>query len=181
VRRTLALGGLVLVAAALALVVRPPPQPTGLERVRGHRVFGARAPAVRGIEVEVGARRFSARRAAAGWEVDGRPARRGSAEALDDLLDALVTLRAVDAFRPRDGSSYGLDRPRATVDLITGRGVRRVRVGGTNAAGSAFYARREGSPRIVLIGTLVLSGIERVFHHLRLEAGADAGQRPESG
>jgi hypothetical protein len=119
---------------------------------------------VRGVDVVLGERRFTARRAAGGWELDGEAASPHVAEALDDLVAALVALRAVDVFRSRDGGSYGLDRPRATVVLHTRRGIRRVVLGELNAAGSALYARRIGDPRVLLVGTLLLTEIERVFY-----------------
>jgi hypothetical protein len=152
----------VLVAALVAWMVRSPTAPAP-SAVRGHRVFGVAKTSVRQIDVALGERRFTARRTDAGWELDGRPAGPGAAAALDDLLLGLVDLRAVDVFRPRDGSTFGLDVPRATITLHTARGTRRVAVGGANVAGSAFYARREGSPRVVQVGTLILSRIERVF------------------
>ena len=162
-RRTLLLAALVVLGAVLVLVVQAPVRPTGPESVRGHRVLGVAASVVRGIDAVLEGRRFSSRRGPSGWEIDGQPASRETSEALDDLLQALVDLRAVDVFRPRDAASYGLDSPRATLEVATGRGVRRLVIGAANAAGSAFYARREGSPRVVEVGTLLLSEIERVF------------------
>jgi hypothetical protein len=164
VRRTLILAAVVALGALLLTIVHAPTRPRGKEGVRGHRVFGVAAGAVQGIEVELGGRRFHARRAPSGWELDGREANPRAAEALSDLLQSLVELRAVDVFRPRDGATYGLDRPHATVGLITARGVRRLVIGTLNAAGSAVYARREGAPRVVQIGTLLLSELERVFY-----------------
>lgn len=154
---------LVAVGVLLVSVVRPPERRTGLHAVRGHRVFGVSRHRAQGITVALDDRRFTARRTGQGWDLDGRPAGARSEEALSDLLSGLVDLRAVDVFRPRDTASYGLDRPRATIELETGRGVRRLVIGDLNAAGSAFYARREGDPRVLQIGTLVLAGVERVF------------------
>ncbi len=181
-RRTLLLAGLAALGVVLVLLVRAPVRRTGPESVRGHRVFGVSARAVRGIDAVVEDRRFSARRVAGGWEIDGRQAGRATSEALDDLLEALVHLRAVDVFRPHDTASYGLDHPRATLELVTGRGVRRLVIGAANAGGSTFYARREGSPRIAQVGTLLLSDIERVFFTRdRTSAAANARYRPEIG
>lgn len=131
--------------------------------MHGHRVFGVGRHAVRGVDVTLGERRFTARRNGQQWEIDGRAASAGAADALEDLLDRLVALRAVDVFRSRDASSYGLDRPDATVDLHTPRGIRRLAIGEMNSAGSALYARRVGDPRVLQVGTLLLTEIERVF------------------
>jgi hypothetical protein len=157
----------VALGAFLVVTVRAPERPVGEHAVRGHRVFRVARHAVRALDVTLGERRFSARRAGAGWELDGRPAPPRAAEALDDLLDTLATLRAVDVFRRRDVASYGLDRPQATFALHTARRTRRVVVGGLNAAASALYAERAGDPRVLLVGTLILTEAERVFYAAR--------------
>jgi hypothetical protein len=126
--------------------------------------------AVRALEVTLDERRFAARPVAGGWEIDGRLANARTAEALADLVDTLGTLRAVDVFRPRDEASYGLDRPRGTIAVVTPRRTRRLVLGASNAAASALYARREGDPRVIQVGTLLLSGIERVFYQRDLGA-----------
>lgn len=126
-------------------------------------MFGVARADVRGLEVRVGERGIVARRTAGGWEVAGRPARASEADALNDLLDTLVGLRAVDAFRGRDQSSFGFDRPRAEIDLFTDRGRRRLVLGNLNAAASAVYVRRERDPRVFTVGSLLLTEIERVF------------------
>jgi Domain of unknown function (DUF4340) len=145
------------------MLVKAPVRRTGQLAVRGHRVFGVARHALRGIDVGLGSRRFSARRTADGWEMDGRPASTGTADALDDLVATLAGLRAVDSFRSRDGSSYGLEHPRATIEVTTAYRTRRVVIGELNAAGSAFFARREGDPRILQVGSALLGSLERVF------------------
>jgi hypothetical protein len=127
-------------------------------------VLRADRPAVRGIEAEVEGRRFVAERTADGWRLDGHPASPGAADALNDLLDLLIDLRAVDAFRADDPKVFGLDRPRVTVELVTPRARRRLVIGGFNAAGSVVYARRDRDPRVFQVGTFLLSSLERVFY-----------------
>ncbi|TMA72944.1 MAG: DUF4340 domain-containing protein [Deltaproteobacteria bacterium] len=151
--------------AVLVLVVRAPVQRTGLYALRGHRVFGVPRGAVRGIEVVMGGRRFSARRLDHGWEIDGRGANPGTGDALEDLVETVARLRAVDVFRPKDGTSYGLEQPRGTITVTTARAVRRLLLGDSNTAGSALYAHRGEDPRVIQVGTLLLSEIERVFYH----------------
>jgi len=174
-RRTLVLSGLVALGVALVVVVRPPVRETGREAVRGQRVLRLRDPVVERLEVELGDRRFTARPTGAGWEIDGRPASRGTTEALGSLLDTLVELRAVDAFHPRDGSSYGLDRPRGTIAVTTDRGTSRLVLGDWNAAGSTIYARRGTDTRVLRVGIYLLSTLERVFYHRDL-ADPPAGE-----
>jgi hypothetical protein len=158
------LAALVAVAAALVFVVRAPVQRSGFYAVRGHRVFRVPREAVRGIDVVLEERRFSARRTGQGWRLDGAPASPESGRALDDLLEALVGLRVTDSFRSRDASTFGLDQPRASIEVFTPRGVRRLTLGAMNSTASALYARREGNPRILQIGALLLSELERVFY-----------------
>jgi hypothetical protein len=148
----------------LVLLVRAPERRTGREAVRGHRVFGVARHAIRGIDVVLGDRRFSARRTADGWHIDGHPASSATTDALQDLAEGLAGVRAVDTFRARDASSYGLDRPRATIDVVTPRGERHLLLGALNSSGSAVYARRAGDPRIVQVGAGLLSDVERVLY-----------------
>jgi hypothetical protein len=161
--RVLPLLGLVLVAGVLALAVRTPERPVPSE-VRGHRVLRVVARDVRVLDVVAGARRFRAERAGAGWRIDGRHASPATVAAIDDLLDRLAHLRAVDVFRPRDGADFGLDAPSAMVTAETRRGSRRVTFGATNAGGSAVYARRDGDRRVMQVGVGILSDFERVFY-----------------
>ena len=162
--RTLALAAVAALGLGLALSTRGPITLRGRDAARGHRLFNTEHRWVRGIEVELDGRHVGSRRTPRGWDVDGRPAAVHTAEALGDLLDTLLALRAVDVFRTPDPTAFGLGRPRGMITVVTGRGPRRLLVGGLNAAGSAFYARREGDPRVLQVGTLVLSEIERVFY-----------------
>jgi len=163
-RRTVALAALVTIGLVLFAVVRAP-EPPRPPAERGHRLFPVGRDAVRGLDVVLGDRRVSARRTRDGWTIDGGPAAAGTAGALDDLVATLVGLRAVDVFRDRDGASYGLERPRVTITLLTDARSHRLDIGDPNAGSSAFYARRTGDPRILEVGALVLTELERVFYN----------------
>jgi len=163
-RRTVALAALVTIGLVLFAVVRAP-EPPRPPAERGHRLFPVGRDAVRGLDVVLDDRRFSARRTGDGWTIDGATASAGTAAALDDLVGTLVGLRAVDVFRDRDGASYGLERPRATITLVTDGRSHRLDVGEPNAGSSAFYARRTGDPRILEVGALLVTELERVFYH----------------
>ncbi len=143
--------------------IRPRARQSGPEAVRGVHVF-ASGPAVLSLEVAWEGRRLAARRAARGWEVDGEAAGEATAAALDDLVAALVDLRALDVFRPHDAAGYGLDNPHGTVVLGRGARLDRLVIGGLNAAGSAYYARREGDARVLQVGTGLDSVLERVLY-----------------
>ena len=153
-----------VLGAVLLVVVRAPERQLPREAIRGQRVFRVGTHGVEQIVVTLEGRRFAARRTGSTWEIDGHPANAGTADALDDLVDTLAGLRAVDVFRSRDPATYGLGRPRATIEVTTGRRRRRLVLGETNAAGSAYYGRRDGDPRIMQVGALVVSEIQRVFY-----------------
>jgi hypothetical protein len=154
----------VLGAAALLRVVEAPPRRSGPESVRGPRVLRITAGDVREIELHGGTRHLVAVRTPAGWRLDDRPATPAQAEALDALVATLAGLRAVDAFRTGDRAALGLEPPVATLAVRTARRTRTLRLGKPNAAASALYAEREGHPRVFLIGTGLLSAIDRVFY-----------------
>jgi hypothetical protein len=147
-------------------MVHGPVERTGFHALRGHRVFGVPLAAVRGIEVEMAGRRFAAHRRDHGWEIDGRGANPGTTAALDDLVETVANLRAVDVFRPEGGTtSYGLAPPRGTITVMTARAARRLLLGDPNTSGSAFYARRAEDSRVIQVGMPLLTAIERVFYH----------------
>ena len=163
-RRTIALGGLVAVGVVLVVLVKAPVRLTGREKVRGTRVLRVDRDDVRGIDVTLEGRHFVAAHSSDGWQLDGKPAAAGPADALNDLRDLLVDLRAVDVFRPSDPTTFGLDRPRATILVSTPTVRRRLVIGGLNAAGSVAYARRDRDPRVFQLGAFLLSSLERVFY-----------------
>ncbi len=137
----------------------------------GPSVLRLRRDEVTGLRASVGERRFAAERAAGGWRVDGVQATPALADALDALADLLVRLRAVHAFRSDDLAQFGLDAPRARLIVEGRRGRRTVVLGRFDSAGSAIYARREGDPRVFLVGAALGSALERVLYQAA-QAGA---------
>src|SRR5262245_65548864 len=127
--------------------VESPLRRSGPESVRGPRVLRIRAPAVERVELAGGTRRLVAVRGASGWQVDDRTASTGEAEALDALVETLAQLRALDAFRPGDMATLGLDPPAATILVQTGHRDRLLRLGAPSASGGALYVERDGHPR----------------------------------
>jgi hypothetical protein len=157
------LTALVALGALLVTLVRAPerPPPPG---ERGHRIFRVSREAVRGIDVTLGEHHFTAQRTPDGWSIDGRPAGKRTADALDDLSRMLTTLRAVDVFRHDGPSHFGLDDPTGTITLSTARGEHRLSLGSHNSASTTLYARRDDDPRLLQVGTLLLSSLDRVFY-----------------
>ncbi len=171
----------------LVWTVRAPERRTGFYAVRGHRVFGVPARAVTGVTVDLGDRRFEAERHGEAWTLDGRPATPGAAAALRDLVATLAGLRSVDVFRPRDGAGYGLGQPHGWIEVRTASARRRLDLGDFTAGGGTLYARRAGDPRVLQIGTGLLSSFQRVLFERDGRAPRPApdarrdAQRPESG
>jgi hypothetical protein len=140
------------------------PRPrTGLERAHGPRVLRIARATVTGVTATLDGRTFAATRAGGAWQLDGRPARHGEVDAIDALVDTLARVRAVDAFRSENLAQFGLVSPDDSITVTTRRGPRRLLLGRFNSRGSAVYCRRDGDPRVFLLGSGVLSGIERVF------------------
>ena len=171
----------------LVLTIRAPERRTGFYALRGHRVFGVPARAVTGIVVVLGDRRFEAEQHGEAWTIDGRAATPGTAAALGDLATTLAGLRSVDVFRARDGASYGLGQPHGWVEVRTARVRRRLDLGDLTAGGGTLYARRAGDPRVLQIGTGLLSSFQRVLYERDGRAPVPApgagreAQRPEIG
>ena len=175
-RRTLLLSTFAAVGVALVVITTPPPRRTGRELVHGPRPFHISAERVQRIEVDAATRRVMAERAGAAWRVDAALASPALQAALDSLVDELAGLRAVDAFRPTDLTALGLDPPALTIVVTTARGTQRLEVGSLNAAGSTFYARRDGHARVLQLGVYVLELIRRVVD--ARDAGSDEARVP---
>lgn len=176
-----------MIGVVLVNVVPAPRRATGPESVRGHRVLPVVRGAVRELTLTLGGRDVRARRSSGGgWEIDGRLADASTAERVEDLVEILAHMRAIDVFRPRDVGGYGLEPPRGTITVATDRRTRRLTLGSLNAAGSALYVRRDRDRRVMQVGSLLLSRLELVFHALdprrdRPATGARIAQEPEIG
>ena len=159
----------VLAAAALLFVVEAPRRQTGLESVRGPRVLRVRPERVRRVELVGGARPADRGTHDVGLG-GGRPRRRTSRPSRPSTRwwTTLAGLRALDAFRPGDRTALGLDPPAATLAVFTDRRERRLALGTPNAAGNGLYVERLGHPRVFVVGTGMLSAIDRVFYQQRL-------------
>lgn len=176
-RRTLLLALLVAAGAIALLVVEAPYRPTSRELVRGPRLMKAPASSIREISAVLGERRFTATRADGAWRIDGAAAPDGVAAALDDVVQTLVDLRAIDAFRGDGLAQFGLETPHGAVTIVSADDTERLLLGDFNASGSAIYARRDGDPRVFQIGVFLPSALERVFYQ---RDDVDR-QRPEMG
>lgn len=164
---------LVVAAAGIALYLTPVPERVApRDGVRGPRVVKIASAAVERLVLTHADRRLDARRDASGWSVDGRPSGAPLRDALDDLVDVVTGLRAVDRFRASDDAPYGLDDPPGALEIVGGGRHIRLVLGRLNAAGSAVYARRDGAPRVLLLGAYLLSSLDRVFYQWGRERAA---------
>jgi len=137
-------------------------------------VLRVRPTSVRAVEVRAGERRLVAVRTPEGWQLDGKPATPGAAEALNALVETLGQLRAVDAFRPRDRAPLGLDPPAGIITVRTDHRELALQLGAPTASGGAFYAERAGHPRVFLVGAGFMSAIERAFYQRDVAGRPDA-------
>jgi hypothetical protein len=154
---------LVVVAFALALWIEPQRRQTPAELARGPRAMRIVPGDVERVEVRRGPERVEATRAPIGWTIDGRAAPPMKAQAVDDLVQLLSTVRAVDAFRAEDLATFGLEPPSATIVVTTGAGERRLAIGVLNTTGATVYARCDDHPRVLRLGVYLLSVVERVL------------------
>ena len=162
---------LTLAAGGLLYLFSPPARPTEEARAaHGHRVFALGRGGVRALSVELGGVSVEvARVGASGWTIDGKPAHGVAADAVEELVDTLVKLRALDVFRAVDGATFGLDPPRGRVEIDAARGGRRrLLLGQHTADGAAFFAQRTGDPRVLKLGAGLDSSLERLLHARRL-------------
>jgi len=164
VRRTFVLLGIVACAGLAVLVVDPPPRQAPGDQVRGPRVVKLRSTDVQGLTLALRDGRMAIARRGEHWDVDGQPSGERLAESIDDLIALLTTMRAVDRFRAPDDAAYGLDAPLGLIEVRGTLRETRLVLGALNHAGSAVYARRDGHPRVLLLGSHLLSAIDRVFY-----------------
>ncbi len=139
---------------------------------------------LREIRLVRGGRTVVTRREGEGWTIV-EPA---GAPIAPDLIAAFTTALADATEIARVGGAdadphaFGLDDQAARVEVISASGDPiEVTIGGTNPTGTAVYARRRGTPDVVLIGRNVRYYEDLIFQALSVdhvpatEAGAPIG------
>jgi len=179
---------LYLVFAALAgeyWLVERRAEPKGQAEHAAPPLFLRLEPAaVREVRLLRGGRTVISRREGAGWTIV-EPA---GAPIAPDLIDAFTSALAEATEIARVGGAeadthaYGLDERAARVEMVSEKGDPiEVTIGGTNPTGTAVYARRRGTPDVVLIGRNVRYYEDLIFQALSAdrvpatEAGAPIG------
>jgi hypothetical protein len=158
----------VVVGALLVWLAPAPRRQTGIEALRGARLFEVEPPDVSEIDFRLRDDHVRLVRRDGAWQVDGRPANAGETAAIDDLLALLTRLRAVDAFRSDDHSQFVFDPPQATITLTASNHDTALELGGFNSTGTTVYGRRAGDPRVFQIGTQILSSMQAVLYQRKL-------------
>jgi hypothetical protein len=174
VDRTLILAALVVVGALLVWLAPAPTRQTGIEALRGARLFKAEASDVSAIDFSLRDDHASLVRRDGAWQVDGRPANAGETAAIEDLVTFLTRLRAVDSFRSEDHSQFAFEPPQATITLEAPNHETTLEVGGFNSTGTTVYGRRADDPRVFQIGTQILSSMQAVLFQRKLATEATA-------
>jgi len=139
---------------------------------------------LREIRLVRGGRTIVARRAGTAWAVVEPAGAPIAPDLIDAFMSALAEAREIARVGGADADAglYGLDEHAARVEMIaeTGDPIE-VTIGGANPTGTAVYARRRGTPDVVLIGRNVRYYEDLIFQALSAdrvpaaEAGAPIG------
>jgi len=163
----------VVAGALLVLVTDPPDLPSSRRGAEGPLLVTA-AGEVERVSATLRGRGFGAVRQGGDWRVDGAAVGAGATAALEDLVETLRELRAIDAFRTDDPGQFGFAEPQATIEVGTPAGSSRLLLGVFTPSAVAVYARLEGDPRVFQVGSHLLSAVERVLYLRDAEKGSSA-------
>lgn len=87
------------------------------------------------------------------------------------LMDSVSQARVIRRFPPAgaDFSPYGLAHPTRRVEMIGGNGEQRqvVSIGELNPVRNAVYARIQGDPDVLLVGSYFLTSMDMALQELR--------------
>jgi hypothetical protein len=141
----------------------PPPDRTQLVDVPLDRITEMRL--VRGTE------RVVSRMEGGRWRVVEPAGARAPSDLLGLLVQHVVEASAVEVVAQGGGAAeeFGLDGRAGRIELYP-RGQRTpvtVALGARNPSGTALYVRVEGSPRILLVGSIIEYYAQRVFEEAR--------------
>lgn len=165
---------LALWAVAIALgvlYVRPAPGPQGGDdpdaAARRPKLFTLDVAHLSEITIEHGGRRVNARRDGDGWVVEEPTGATVPSDLVQAFAVAVVDAEAIERVEgDSDLSSFGLDDAATRVELRPSGGPpETLWLGGANPSGTAIYARRLGTPGVVLVGRTL-----RYYEELILQA-----------
>jgi hypothetical protein len=160
-----------VVLAALAAeywVVERSRPPAAAGRPARRRLLQVRLDDVREIHLRRAGREVEARRTGAQWAVVEPPDAPVPPDLIAAFAETLLAAEEIDAMTlGADAHAYGLGEGAGEVELVTAGGEAvRLTLGGTNPTGTAVYARRAGTPEVLLIGRNVGYYEDLIFQSL---------------
>ena len=161
----LALGGYTYLTAPEEKAAGGPAAGGPEEEAASRRVIDFSPRQVTKVEISHEGENLVCQGTAEGWEVepDGKLLRAGTVE---DYLENLSKLMEIGEIKEgMEGlSEYGLDHPTSRILLhIEGGGTRTIVLGNYNPVQTSVYARVGNSPRVVLIGSVILWDMRKLF------------------
>ena len=163
---------LVLLALALglgayvALVERKKPSTSSLKEREKRIVRDLDRAAIKTIRLERGAETVVLRKDNDAWRIEKPvefPANSGAVESLISAVEFLDLQRRIDDAKP---AQYGLDKPRARIEIEGGTAVR-LRVGGDDATGRSVYLGAEGSGPVWVVERNFFEALSKPVAELR--------------
>jgi hypothetical protein len=164
-RQVLVLYGIAAVLAADYLRVFAPPEPESPAAVRS-RVLAIDLGQLSEIAIDHGGRRVVARRDGSGWAIEEPAGAFVPSDLVQAFAVAVVDAEKIETLDEKDLTQFGLDDRATRVELRPSGGPpETLWIGGPNPSGTAVYARRLGTPGVVLVGRTL-----RYYEELILQA-----------
>jgi hypothetical protein len=156
----LALGGYTYLTAPEKKAAGGPQEETALRRI-----LDFDPGRVTKVEISYEGESLICQRTTEGWKVEPgiKALRAGAAEDFLESIGQLVEIGEVE--EGAEGlSEYGLDHPTSRILLqIEGGGTRTILLGSHNPVQTSVYARVDNAPRVVLVGSLILWEMRKLF------------------
>lgn len=156
---------LALLLASYAYLTTPPPPVTVVEEAAQRQLLEFNPQAVVKVEVFSEGERLICHRTPDGWQTDSKPGKMRPG-AIADFLRSLGELQEVGEVSTggRALLEYGLDQPttRVSLDLAGGTG-HVLALGRHNPSHTSLYAQVDNTPRVVLVGSVILWEIRKLF------------------
>jgi hypothetical protein len=95
------------------------------------------------------------------WRITEPFSARADSLAVDRLLSTLTALEQTRTLEEADPKALGLDKPRASVRLVTGKGDRVLLLGAQVPTGAALIAGLEGAPTAWVVSDAILAELNR--------------------
>jgi uncharacterized protein DUF4340 len=148
----------VALGAEYLLVERPrAAAPTAAATART-RVFGSAAQGVAEVHIRRGGRDVVLRRSGGEWAVASPTDASVPGDLVKAFVVALLEAEEIEHVPPggQDAAAFGLDERASRIEVVNdGAPPVVLLLGGTNPTGTAVYARRDGTPDVILVGRTI--------------------------